>query len=250
MFETTKALVLREVKYKEADRILTLLTASNGKITAKARGALRKSSKTAAATQQLCWSDMTLFFNKGKWTVNEASVIEPFDGLKTDIAKLALGSYFAECAEALSVEDQRDDALLSLVLNSLYAVSRSLHDERKIKAAFELRLMSLAGYRPAVERCAVCGAEEPEKPMFDLLDGTLSCRACRSRGSAVSLEPEALAAMRHVLTAPPKQVFSFRLEGDALVSFSFAAEHYFLTQTERSFGTLDYYKQFANRITG
>ena len=78
MFETTKALVLREVKYKEADRILTLFTADNGKITAKARGALRKGSRTAAATQQLTWSDMTLFFNKGKWTVNEASVIEPF----------------------------------------------------------------------------------------------------------------------------------------------------------------------------
>ena len=250
MFETTAALVLREVKYKEADRILTLLTASNGKITAKARGALRKSSKTAAATQQLCYADMTLFFNKGKWTVNEASVIEPFDGLKTDIAKLALGSYFAECAEALAVEDQRDDALLSLVLNSLYAVSRSLHDERKIKAAFELRLMSLSGYRPAVERCAVCGAEEPDKPMFDLLDGTLSCRACRSRGSAVSLEPEALRAMRHILSAAPKQIFSFRLEGEGLLSLAFAAEHYFLMQTERSFGTLEYYKQVANRITG
>ena len=134
MFQTTKALVLREVKYKEADRILTLLTADNGKITAKARGALRRSSKTGAATQQLTYADMTLFLNKGKWTVNEASVIEPFEGLKGDIAHFALGCYFAECAEALSVEDQRDDALLSLVLNSLYALSRDLHDARKIKA--------------------------------------------------------------------------------------------------------------------
>ena len=145
MFTTTKALVLREVKYKEADRILTLFTADNGKITAKARGALRKSSRTGAATQQLTYADMTLFFNKGKWTVNEASVIEAFEGLKSDIAHLALGSYFAECVEALAVEDQSDPALLSLTLNSLYALSRNLHDERKIKAAFELRLMSLSG---------------------------------------------------------------------------------------------------------
>ena len=89
MFVTTKALVLREVKYKEADRILTLFTADNGKITAKARGALRKGSRTAAATQQLSWSDMTLFFNKGKWTVNEASVIEAFDGLKSRSAAIS-----------------------------------------------------------------------------------------------------------------------------------------------------------------
>ena len=244
MFETTKALVLREVKYKEADRILTLFTADNGKITAKARGALRKGSRTAAATQQLTWSDMTLFFNKGKWTVNEASVIEAFDGLKEDIEAFALGSYFAECVEVLSVEDQKEPELLSLALNSLYALSRSLHDPRKIKAAFELRLMSLSGYHPSVERCAVCGRETPADPVLDLLDGRLYCRKCSLRGSAVSLNGASLAAMRFILSAPPKQIFSFELTGDALITLSFAAENYLLTQTERSFGTLDYYKQF------
>ena len=247
MFQTTRALVLREVKYKEADRILTLFTADNGKITAKARGALRKGSRTGAATQQLCYADMTLFFNKGKWTVNEASVIEPFDGLKENIASLALGSYFAECVEALAVEDQKDPALLSLALNSLYALSRSLYDERWIKAAFELRLMCLSGYRPAAERCAVCGAEEPEKPMFDLLDGTVFCRRCRASGSAVSLDERSLAAMRHALDAPGKQLFSFDVGGDSLLTLGFAAENYLLTQTERSFGTLEYYKQFVRK---
>ena len=244
MFETTKALVLREVKYKEADRILTLFTADNGKITAKARGALRKTSRTGAATQQLTWSDMTLFLNKGKWTVNEASVIEPFDGLKVNIAAFALGSYFAECVEALSVEDQKDAELLSLALNSLYALSRELHDPRKIKAAFELRLMSLSGYHPAVERCAVCGAEEPEEPMLDLIDGRLCCRKCCRSGSAVTLDKDSLAAMRFVLSASSKQIFSFDLTGESLIDLAYAAENYLLTQTERSFGTLDYYKQF------
>ena len=50
MFTTTDALVLREVRYKEADRILTLLTSAEGKISVKARGALRKGSRMAAAT--------------------------------------------------------------------------------------------------------------------------------------------------------------------------------------------------------
>ena len=66
MFKTVKALVLREVRYKEADRILTLFTDTDGKISAKARGALRKGSKTAAATQQLTYSEMTLFFQQRK----------------------------------------------------------------------------------------------------------------------------------------------------------------------------------------
>ena len=88
MFLTTKALVLREVKYKEADKILTVLTEKEGKLTVKARGALRKSSRTAAATQQLTYAEMTLFGNRGRWTVNEATVKESFEGLRGDMEKL------------------------------------------------------------------------------------------------------------------------------------------------------------------
>ena len=246
MFETTKALVLREVKYKEADRILTLFTADNGKITAKARGALRKGSRTAAATQQLSWSDMTLFFNKGKWTVNEASVIEAFDGLKVNIEAFALGSYFAECVEALSVEDQKDPELLSLALNSLWALSRALHDPRKIKAAFELRLMCLSGYAPELSACAVCG-REAEQPVLSLDHGRLCCRACASgMGERAELGADALAAMRYITSAPARQILRFSLGDDALLRLSDAAERYLLRRAERGFATLDYWKNITS----
>ena len=164
MFQTTKALVLREVRYKEADRILTVLSECEGKLTVKARGALRKSSRTAAATQQLTYAELTLFGNRGKWTVNEGSVIEGFEGLRGDIEALALGSYFAECLEALSVEEQPDEAMLQLGLNALYALSRQMYDPAKIKAAFELRLMCLAGYAPDLTGCAACGKEPLHGP--------------------------------------------------------------------------------------
>ena len=244
MFQTTNALVLREVCYKEADRILTLLTEFGGKQTAKARGALRKSSRTAAATQQLTWSEMTLFGNRGKWTVNEAVVKEDFAGLRQDLEKLALGSYVAECLEAFSVEDQPDSALLQLGLNSLYALSRDLRPPLLIKAAFELRLMCLAGFQPDTAGCAVCGKAEPEEPCLGLETGGLCCRSCRrvSFGPSAELDREALAALRYVTAAPAKQLFSFQLEGKSLKLFSQAAELYLQQHAERSFGTLSYWK--------
>ena len=242
MFNTTKALVLREVRYKEADRMLTLFTSTDGKITAKARGALRKGSKTAAATQQLTYSEMTLFGNRGKWTVNEASVIEPFSGLRTDIADFALGCYFAECLEALSVEDQPDAALLQLGLNSLYALSKKMYPPRHIKAAFELRLMCLAGYEPNLSACALCGSTAPEEPLISLKDGRIFCRRCRNYGDAVQLDEESLRAMAYITSAPAKHLFSFKLSDQGLNRLSAAAEQYLLTQTERRFGTLDYWK--------
>ena len=75
MFLTTRGLVLREVRYKESDKILTVLTQHEGKVTVRARGALRKGSRITAATQLLTYSDMTIFENRGRRTLNEASTV-------------------------------------------------------------------------------------------------------------------------------------------------------------------------------
>lgn len=248
MFNTTNALVLREVRYKEADRILTLLTSTDGKITVKARGALRKNSKTAAGTQQLTYSEMTLFGNRGKWTVNEAVVKESFAGLREDIEAFSLGSYFAECVEALSVEDQPDPVLMQLALNSLYALSKKMYPPAHIKAAFELRLMCIAGYEPELEHCAVCGKPEPEKPVLSLPHGAVCCKKCAALADATAtLDEGSLAAMRYIKNANPKQLFSFSISEESLSKLSGAAERYLLLHTERKFSTLDYWRSLSRQ---
>ncbi len=246
MFKTVNALVLREVRYKEADRILTILTDTDGKLTVKARGALRKSSKTAAATQLLTYSEMTLFGNRGRWTVNEATVKEPFAGLREEMERLALGAYFAECMEAFGVEEQPEPELLQLGLNSLYALSRGLGSQEKIKAAFELRLMCLTGYTPELTACAVCG-KEPEEPVLSLEQGRVCCRSCAHQmGERAELGSNALEAMRYICAAPPKQMLRFELGEDAVLRLSDASERYLLRRAERGFSALDYWKKIRS----
>ena len=57
-------------------------------MTVKARGALRKNSKTAASTQLLAFSELTLLERNGFWSVSEGSTIEEFKGLRGDITAL------------------------------------------------------------------------------------------------------------------------------------------------------------------
>ena len=95
----TKGVVLRETETKEADKILTLLTADRGKISVIARGVRRKSCKYAACAQQLVYSEWTLY-QKGEWYyANEGATAELFNGLRTNLEALALGCYFAELTE-------------------------------------------------------------------------------------------------------------------------------------------------------
>ena len=244
MFLTTKALVLREVKYKEADKILTVLTEREGKLTVKARGALRRGCKFGAAAQALCYSEMTLFGNAGKWSINEAETVEQFLPLRDDITALALGSYFAEMLEAVSDEDLPNPELLQLGLNSLYALSRELWSQRHIKAVFELKLMCLCGFEPQLDGCVSCGRTPPSDPLVSLNGGGVHCRGCPPGAAGVSLpvSAETLDAMRHIASAPPKRIFSFTVPDAAEKQLGEVCEAYAAVQLERGFGALDYWK--------
>ena len=164
MHIVTRGLVLREVAYKEADKILTVLTEEGGKRTVKARGCRRKGSRLAAAAQLLVWSEMTLFAYRDHFNMNEATPLEQFWGVRSDMDKLALASYFAETMEAVALEGRPDPGLLSLILNSLYALDKLQKPLPLVKAAYELRLLCLAGSEPRLAACAGCGAAQPEEP--------------------------------------------------------------------------------------
>ncbi len=242
----TQGLVLRETNYKEADKILTVLTAEGGKRTVKARACRRKGSPLAAAAQLLTWSDMTLFEYRDYYTLNEASTREEFRGLRNDLEKLALGSYFAEVTEAVAEEGVPQPALLSLILNCLYALDKWDKPPALVKAAFELRALCAAGYEPMLDACAVCGVPEPEGPRLNLSEGVLHCARCKEgagEGISMPLTGAALEAMRYVVGCPAKKLLSFTLEGESLSRMSQATEAYLMTQLERGFRTLDFYKQ-------
>ena len=110
-----------------------------------------------------------------------------------------------------------------------------------MKAAFELKLMSLIGFEPLAERCAVCGREDPQEPVLDLRGGVVRCRGCGG-GSGAPLTHGALAAVRHVLYGDPKRLYSFTLAPEDQRRFTQAAEGYVQAMLERDFRTLSFYK--------
>ena len=188
---TTRGLVLRTTEYKETDRILTVLSADHGLLTMKARGVRSNRSKLKGACQLLTYAEFTVGEAHGFSSITEATAIEMFPELRTDIVLLSLASYFAQLAEVLSQED----------------------------------------------------AASPEPDRFSIADGTLECASCRaSDGVRMPLSAASLAAMRYIVSCPDKKLFSFALTGAAEKELCDAAESYLLTQLERSFYTLDFYK--------
>ena len=243
-----RGVVLRETETKESDKILTLLTAERGRLSVIARGARRKSCKFAASAQHLAWSEWTLY-QKGDWYyVNEGTTLELFTGLRTDLELLALGCYFAELTEAVTAPEVPAGPLVAHLLNGLYALGTLHKPPALVKAAFEIRLLALAGYEPLLDSCAYCGSPQPEQPLLDVVQGVLRCRRCGVKESTLSMPlcASSLAALRHIIYGDPKRLYSFTLGGEAMERLAGAAEAFAAAQLERGFRTLDFYKSLQS----
>ena len=243
MYLTIQAIVLRVTDYNDRDALLTVLSRNHGKLTVKARGLRRKNSPLVAPCQLLAFGEFTLFEYRGQYTINEAHSLELFTSLRRDLTKLSLGTYFAQAAEVISMEDLPNPELQSLLLNSLYALSKLNLPEPLVKSCFELRAACLAGYTPDLYGCHSCGSQTPDR--FDLAAGQLECSGCRnmeSRGIRMPVTPGILEAMRYICLCDPKKLFSFSISPDSASQLSALTEGYLSTQLERGFSALDFYK--------
>lgn len=248
MDKSTRGLVLREVAYKEADKILTVLTEDLGKITVSARGARGKMGKCTAASQLLAFSELELYQRHGRWSLREGRVVELFENLRQDIEALSTGVYFAELLEAVSDMDYVAPDLLPLGLTGLLMLTKGERDRTLVKAAFELRLMCLAGYAPEISACPKCGETTPAEPLLQLNGGHIRCKTCPSEGGGgdVPLDGGSLSALRHIASAPLSRVFAFTLGEGGATRLKTAAEGYVLAQLERNFRSLDFLKSLHN----
>ena len=243
MYVKTEGIVLREVEFNDADKLLDLLTKDQGLLTVKARGVRRKNSTNKTACQLLCYGEFTLFDYRGRMTINEAVPIEQFTELRGDIELLSLGSYFAQAAGLIAQSDVPTPELLSLLLNALYALGRLKKPQLLVKGAFELRLAALAGFEPDLSGCVTCGRAEPDR--FLVRQGVLQCASCQGADEQdlrLPITPGVLAAMRHILWCDSKKLFSFTLSEASLEQLSGITETFLSTQLEHSFYTLDFYK--------
>ncbi|MBQ7859629.1 MAG: DNA repair protein RecO [Faecalibacterium sp.] len=239
----TPGLVLREVKYREADKIITLLTPQHGVVTALAKGSLRLKNKLFSACGLFCYSEFTLFPGKNMFTVDEAQIKNVFHGLSSSVEAMSLAMYMAETVATLEPTGDEAASVLRLTLNSLYLLSEGRLTPQQIKAVFELRVMSECGYLPKLLCCAGCSKYDGGAFYLDLVEGDLLCADCAvQQGKSPNLDAGALYAVRHICLVEEKKIFSFTLTPDSMRRLSNVAEQYALIHLDKPLKSYDFLK--------
>ena len=206
--------VLRTQQLGEADRIITVLGRSTGRVRAVAKGVRRTKSRFGARLEPFTHVDLMLYPGRSLDVITQAEVIRPYgEPLAGDYPRYTAGVAMLETAERFTpVEKEPALRQLLLLIGALRALGEGEHDPRLVLDAFLLRSLAVAGYAPALEECARCAAPGngrdrgaagaagggPQLPGFAIPAGGMVCASCRPYGAA-SPAPATVALMAALL---------------------------------------------------
>lgn len=186
----TEAVVLRSIRYGEADRILHLYTPARGRVGAIAKGVRRARSRFGGRLEP--FSRVALILHEGRsdlLTVTSADSVRPHARLRDDAGALDAAARACDAVSRMFETAQPHPEVFHLLCNEL-----ALLDDDPLRAtyanqlAFRLKLMLAAGLSPQLSACAECGAVEHLQGYSGAAGGVV-CSACEA--SAFGLGEEA-----------------------------------------------------------
>jgi len=238
-----KGIVLREVNTGEADKIITVLTAEEGKISIAAKNARRAKNSLSSGTQLLCFSDYMLFKGKELYNMSSCEVIESNYEIRNDIVKLTYCSHILELIMDNVQEGDPSESILQLLLNTFYVIAKTDRSLELITRVFEFRFMALLGYEPHVTNCINCNKVDAEKIYFHLDNSGLVCSECVNlKGRVIPLLPGTVKALKYIMCINPQKLYNFSLSEDSIRELSVISKRYIKEHLGKEYNKLDYLK--------
>ena len=212
----TKGIIIAEHNSGDFDKMLTMLTPGIGKISCIAKGARRPKSALLAGTQLLCFGDYMMYKGANTYNINSCETIEVFSNIRTDLDKLKYAIHITKIIQDVITENQNCYKIIQLFLNTLYTISETDKNLDLTISIFKLRLMCYLGFMPIINKCVSC--EEKENiTHFSIKDNGFKCEVCsRIDKSSIQITKSTENAIKYIVTAQPKKLFSFNLKDESL----------------------------------
>ena len=213
----TKAVVLRSIRFGEADRVLHLYTSDRGRVGAVAKGVRKTKSRFGARLEPLSHAELMLHEGSGELqTVTGVQLIASHQAARDDYYRLGVGLIGAEAMLRLFSEQERNERAFTALTRFLDVLDESpLAAERPaldpLALAFQLKLLWLSGYLPHLTSCAECGTDDATLVGYSPRAGGAVCRACATEAEAIALGADGIAGIEALLAKPLADAVSLGL---------------------------------------
>jgi len=265
-YEKVTGIISKETNTGDADRFLTILTFEAGRIECFAKSIRKQKSKLSATAGLFCYGEYQLFNKNNRSTLTSGKLTENFYEIRNDIVRLTYAIHFLEVSRDVILEGEPFPEALKMLLNSLYMLSYTEKDPEIVSRVFELRMMSLSGFTPVLERCVNCGKD------FELLRlnaGEHDGAVCRSTGAdmyfsaaasgvlcgdggckridrrAVRISEGTRRALKHITQSKASEAFNFTVSEMVRRELSEVIPKYLRYNMDREYSKLDYLNQLT-----
>jgi DNA repair protein RecO (recombination protein O) len=190
----TEGVVLRSIRYGEADRILHLYTAERGRVNAIAKGSRRPRSRFGGRLEPFFRLDLMLHEGRSDLcTVTGAATVDGYPGLRADGVAIDAAARGCDAVLRLLDSEEPNRPAYNLLCRYLGLLderatgAEAATDARAVGLAFRLKLLLAAGFAPELGSCARCGEREGIVS-FSGAAGGVVCGSCEAGGFPVSAE--------------------------------------------------------------
>jgi DNA repair protein RecO (recombination protein O) len=177
---STPAIVLRQRRLGDADKILTLYTARFGKLDAVAKGVRRARSRMAGHVEPLTHANVQLAKGKSLDVLTQVETIESFQTIRDDLDRLSRGLYAAELLDKITEPREEHFDLYRLMVDTLRRIDARDDYDTPVRF-YEMGLLDTLGYRPELDVCVTC-----RRPLAAVTNswsaamGGVACPSCRN----------------------------------------------------------------------
>ncbi len=199
---SSPAIMLRRVDFGDYDLIVTFLSLRKGKISVIAKAA-KKSTKRFSGVLEI-FSLLEVVCSTGSKSglpiLQEATLVQPFPGIRSNIKKTAYASYWSEIINDWMEENQAHEGIYRLFSYVLKQLDQERLSEAFLSIFFQMRFMKLAGMSPDLVACHICRSElektSGDRLKFDLANGVIVCEICASNVMSISLSKGTIKQLR------------------------------------------------------
>jgi DNA repair protein RecO (recombination protein O) len=197
----TEGVVLRSIRFGEADRVLHLYTANRGRVSAMAKGVRRVKSRFGGRLEPFFRLDLVLHEGRGEMlTVTQAETVHAPAGILMRREALERATQACDAVLRLLDSSEPNRAAYNLLCHELTLLDRDPAAAARGQAlAFRLKLLLASGFLPELAACAACGERE-HLGAFSAGAGGVVCAGCEA--GSFPLDPEAHTFLVEALAKP------------------------------------------------
>ena len=208
-----QGIVLRSIDYKEKDKLLTIYSLEDGKLSAILKGVKNANAKLKFAFQPFCFAEFSV---EDKGVISNAELKESFFDLTLNYDRYLTGCKMLELVNLVTLENVSNPNIFLILIKSLNLLTNYENISYKlIFAKFLEEILSALGYKLNFNSCNNCGSKMLTSCYYDYSYGGIVCVGCKTLNS-YKIPKEMLTSMKGITVMDFSNLSNLKITDNSL----------------------------------